>query len=83
LLNNKHPTLSSTSQSKFKGRKPSGNQGNANAGGWQPMTEVTVIRFGGLENEEEERKFRARNPVEIIQSVQQDLARQAKNPQQS
>jgi hypothetical protein len=44
------------------------------------MTEVTVIRFGGLENKEEECKFRARNPVEIIQSVQCDLSRQAKNP---
>ncbi|KAN0138731.1 hypothetical protein V8E53_003719 [Lactarius tabidus] len=63
-----------------QGRKPSGNQGARKAPSDGNMTEVTVIRFGGLEDKEEERKFRARNPVEIIQSVQRDLARQAKNP---
>ncbi|KAN0133603.1 hypothetical protein V8E53_008591 [Lactarius tabidus] len=62
-----------------QGRKPSGNQGTRKAPSDGNMTEVTVIRFGGLEDKEEERKFRARNPVEIIQSVQRDLARQAKN----
>ncbi|KAN0135288.1 hypothetical protein V8E53_006853, partial [Lactarius tabidus] len=44
------------------------------------LTEVTVIRFGGLENEEEERKFRARNPAAIVQAVQRELAKRAKNP---
>jgi hypothetical protein len=63
-----------------QGRKPSGGQGPHRTPADGNMTEVTVIRFGGLENEEEECKFRARNPVEIIQSVQRDLARLAKNP---
>ncbi|KAN0141043.1 hypothetical protein V8E53_000799 [Lactarius tabidus] len=43
------------------------------------LTEVTVIRFGRLSNKEEECKFCTCNLVEIIQSVQRDLARQAKN----
>ncbi|KAN0136092.1 hypothetical protein V8E53_005952 [Lactarius tabidus] len=63
-----------------QGRNPSGNQGTRKAPSDGNMTEVTVIRFGGLDDKEEERKFRARNPVEIIQSVQHDLARQTKNP---
>jgi hypothetical protein len=63
-----------------QGRKPSGSQGPRRTPTDGNMTEVTVIRFGGLENTEEEHKFRAHNPVEIIQSVQRDLARQAKNP---
>jgi hypothetical protein len=44
------------------------------------MTEVTVIRFGGLDDKEEERKFRARNPVEIIQSVQRDSSKASQEP---
>ncbi|KAN0136743.1 hypothetical protein V8E53_005513 [Lactarius tabidus] len=63
-----------------QGRKPSGGQGSRKTAADGNMTEVTVIWFGGLENAEEERKFRVHNPVEIIQSVQHDLARQAKNP---
>jgi hypothetical protein len=63
-----------------QGRKPSGNQGTRKAPSAGNMTEVTVIQFGGLDDKEEEHKFRARNPVKIIQSVQRDLARQAKNP---
>ncbi|KAN0141436.1 hypothetical protein V8E53_000681 [Lactarius tabidus] len=61
------------------GRQRSRKQGTAKPTDGN-LTKVTVICFGGLDNEEEERKFRARNPVEIIQSVQCNLARQAKNP---
>ncbi|KAN0133382.1 hypothetical protein V8E53_008822 [Lactarius tabidus] len=64
----------------IQGHKQSGNQGTWKATTDSNLTEVTVIRFGGLSDEEEEHKFRARNLVEIIQSVQQDLARQTKNP---
>jgi hypothetical protein len=64
----------------IQGRKQSGNQGTRKATTDSNLTEVTVIRFGGLSDEEEECKFHAHNPVEIIQSVQRDLARQAKNP---
>ncbi|KAN0130579.1 hypothetical protein V8E53_011665 [Lactarius tabidus] len=66
---------------KIQGRRPNGNQGPLR----KPLndaelTEVTVIRFGGLEDEEAERKFRARNPIEIVQAVQRELAKRAKNP---
>jgi hypothetical protein len=61
-------------------RKPAGNQGARMATDNANLTEVTVIRFGGLENEEEERKFRARNPAAIVQAVQRELAKRAKNP---
>ncbi|KAN0137679.1 hypothetical protein V8E53_004504 [Lactarius tabidus] len=64
----------------IQGRKPAGQQGSRSSPHDGNLTEVTVIRFGGLEDEEEERKFRARNPVHIVQSVQRDLARRAKNP---
>ncbi|KAN0135979.1 hypothetical protein V8E53_006140 [Lactarius tabidus] len=71
----------STAQARaVQGQKQSGNQGAHKSPLDGNLTEVTVIRFGRLSNEEEEHKFRARNPVEIIQSVQWDLARQAKNP---
>jgi hypothetical protein len=63
-----------------QGRKLSGNQGACKAPSDGNMMEVTVIRFGGLDNKEEECKFRACNPVKIIQSVQRNLSRQAKNP---
>jgi hypothetical protein len=63
-----------------QGHKQSGNQGPCKTATEGNLTEVTVIRFGGLSNEEEECKFRAHNLVEIIQSVQRDLSRQAKNP---
>ncbi|KAN0135530.1 hypothetical protein V8E53_006809 [Lactarius tabidus] len=63
-----------------QGRKIAGNQGPRPSLQDANLTEVTVIRFGGLEDEEEERKFRARNLIQIIQSVQRDLARQSKNP---
>jgi hypothetical protein len=64
-----------------QGRKPGGNQGptRRNAADAE-LTEVAVIRFGGLEDAEEERKFRARNPVEIVQAVQRELSKRAKNP---
>jgi hypothetical protein len=64
----------------IQGRKPAGNQGPRPSLQDANLTEVTVIRFGGLEDEEEERKFRARNPIQIVQSVQRDLARRSKNP---
>jgi hypothetical protein len=63
-----------------QGRKPAGNQGARMTSDNANLTEVMVIRFGGLENEEEERKFRARNPVAIVQAVQRELAKRAKNP---
>jgi hypothetical protein len=63
-----------------QGCKTSGIQGSHKMPLDSNLTEVTVIRFGGLENEEEEHKFRAHNPIEIIQTVQRDLARQTKNP---
>jgi hypothetical protein len=63
-----------------QGRKPAGQQGPRASLQDGNLTEVTVIRFGGLEDEEQERRFRARNPVQIVQSVQRDLARRAKNP---
>ncbi|KAN0138734.1 hypothetical protein V8E53_003722 [Lactarius tabidus] len=63
-----------------QGRQPAGNQGPRPSLQDTNLTEVTVIRFGGLEDEEEERKFRARNPIQIVQSVQRDLARRSKNP---
>ncbi|KAN0129581.1 hypothetical protein V8E53_012577 [Lactarius tabidus] len=64
-----------------QGRKPGGNQGptRRNDAGAE-LTEVAVIRFGGLEDAEEERKFRARNPIEIVQAVQRELSKRAKNP---
>ncbi|KAN0134123.1 hypothetical protein V8E53_008060 [Lactarius tabidus] len=52
-----------------QGHKQSGNQGPRKSPADRNMTEVTVIRFGGLENKEEECKFRACNPIKIIQSV--------------
>ncbi|KAN0133614.1 hypothetical protein V8E53_008561 [Lactarius tabidus] len=64
----------------FQGQNPSGNAKKQVLPADRNLTEVTVIRFGGLDNEEEERKFRAWNPVEIIQSVQRELSHQAKNP---
>jgi hypothetical protein len=64
----------------IQGRRPAGNQGPRPSLQDANLTEVTVIRFGGLEDEEEERKFRARNPIQIVQSVQRDLARRSKNP---
>ncbi|KAN0142040.1 hypothetical protein V8E53_000502 [Lactarius tabidus] len=63
-----------------QGRRPAGNQGPRPSLQDANLTEVTVIRFGGLEDKEEERKFRARNPIQIVQSVQHDLARRSKNP---
>ncbi|KAN0132477.1 hypothetical protein V8E53_009736 [Lactarius tabidus] len=63
-----------------QGRKPAGNQGARMTSNDANLTEVTVIRFGGLENEEDERKFRARNPAAIVQAVQRELAKRAKNP---
>ncbi|KAN0129433.1 hypothetical protein V8E53_012765 [Lactarius tabidus] len=63
-----------------QGRKPAGNQGACTNTNDANLTEVTVIRFGGLENEEDERKFRARNPAAIVQAVQRDLGKCAKNP---
>ncbi|KAN0139140.1 hypothetical protein V8E53_003029 [Lactarius tabidus] len=63
-----------------QGRKPAGNQGARMGAGDANLTEVTVIRFGGLENDEEERKFRARNPIAIVQAVQRELGKRAKNP---
>ncbi|KAN0129969.1 hypothetical protein V8E53_012224 [Lactarius tabidus] len=63
-----------------QGRKPAGQQGQRTSPQEGNLTEVTVICFGGMEDEEQERKFRARNPVHIVQSVQRDLARRAKNP---
>jgi hypothetical protein len=63
-----------------QGRRPAGNQGPRPPLQDANLTEVTVIRFGGMEDEEEERKFRARNPIQIVQSVQRDLARRSKNP---
>ncbi|KAN0130023.1 hypothetical protein V8E53_012177 [Lactarius tabidus] len=64
----------------IQGRKQSSNQGTHRMPSDGNMTEVTVIQFSGLENAEDEHKFRACNPIKIIQSVQRDLARQAKNP---
>ncbi|KAN0130662.1 hypothetical protein V8E53_011555 [Lactarius tabidus] len=64
----------------IQGRKPAGQQGPRPSPQDANLTEVTVIWFGGLEDEEEEHKFRARNPIQIVQSVQRDLARRAKNP---
>jgi hypothetical protein len=64
----------------IQGRKPAGQQGPRSSPQDGNLTEVTVIRFGGLEDEEQERKFRARNPVHIVQSVQRDLAQRTKNP---
>jgi hypothetical protein len=43
----------------IQGRQKSGNQGMHRVPTDSNLTEVTVIRFGGLENEEEECKFRA------------------------
>ncbi|KAN0139521.1 hypothetical protein V8E53_002637 [Lactarius tabidus] len=63
-----------------QGRKPAGNQGARMIANDANLTEVTVIRFGGLENEEDERKFRACNPAAIVQAVQRELAKRAKNP---
>ncbi|KAN0136211.1 hypothetical protein V8E53_006071 [Lactarius tabidus] len=63
-----------------QGRKLAGNQGACMTTTDANLTEVTVIRFSGLENEEEEQKFRARNPAAIIQAVQRELAKRAKNP---
>ncbi|KAN0139926.1 hypothetical protein V8E53_002231, partial [Lactarius tabidus] len=53
-----------------QGHKPAGNQGPCPSLQDANLTEVTVICFGGLEDEEEERKFRACNPIQIVQSVQ-------------
>ncbi|KAN0135120.1 hypothetical protein V8E53_007011, partial [Lactarius tabidus] len=64
----------------IQGCKPAGNQGPRPSLQDANLTEVTVIRFSGLEDEEEERKFRACNPIQIVQSVQRDLARHSKNP---
>ncbi|KAN0131770.1 hypothetical protein V8E53_010421 [Lactarius tabidus] len=63
-----------------QGHKPAGNQGARMAADNANLTEVTVIRFGGLDNEEEERKFRARNPAAIVQAVQRELGKRTKNP---
>ncbi|KAN0141595.1 hypothetical protein V8E53_000057 [Lactarius tabidus] len=63
-----------------QGRKPAGNQGARPSKDDANLTEVTVIRFGGLDNDEEERKFRARNPAAIVQAVQRELGKRAKNP---
>jgi hypothetical protein len=63
-----------------QGHKPAGNQGARMAANDGNLTEVTVVHFGGLENAEEERKFRARNPVAIVQAVQRDLSKRTKNP---
>jgi hypothetical protein len=63
-----------------QGRKPSGNQGPYRKQDNAELTEVAVIRFGGLEDAEEEHKFRARNPIEIVQAVQRELTKRAKNP---
>ncbi|KAN0128913.1 hypothetical protein V8E53_013286 [Lactarius tabidus] len=65
----------------IQGRKPGGNQGptRRNDAGAE-LTEVAVICFGGLEDAEEEHKFRARNPIEIVQAVQRELSKRAKNP---
>ncbi|KAN0130020.1 hypothetical protein V8E53_012174 [Lactarius tabidus] len=48
-----------------QGRRPAGNQCPRPSLQDANLTEVTVIRFRGLEDEEEERKFRARNPIQI------------------
>ncbi|KAN0135165.1 hypothetical protein V8E53_007056 [Lactarius tabidus] len=63
-----------------QGRKPAGHQGPRDSKDDGNLTRVAVIRFGGLENDEEELKFRARNPIEIVQAVQRDLAKRSKNP---
>ncbi|KAN0135503.1 hypothetical protein V8E53_006782 [Lactarius tabidus] len=63
-----------------QGRNTAGKQGPCPSLQDTNLTEVTVIRFGGLEDEEEERKFRACNPIQIVQSMQRDLARRSKNP---
>ncbi|KAN0139524.1 hypothetical protein V8E53_002640 [Lactarius tabidus] len=44
------------------------------------LTEVAVIRFGGLQDEEAEHKFCTRNPIEIVQAVQRELTKRTKNP---
>jgi hypothetical protein len=64
----------------FQGRKPSGNQGPRRSMADAELTEVAVICFGGLQDEEAERKFRARNPTEIVQAVQRELTKRTKNP---
>jgi hypothetical protein len=64
----------------IQGRKPSGNLGQCKSPADGNLTEVTVIRFSRMDNEEDEHKFRACNPVEIIQSIQRELSHQAKNP---
>ncbi|KAN0131257.1 hypothetical protein V8E53_010961 [Lactarius tabidus] len=63
-----------------QGCKPSGHQGSLRRQDSAELTEVAVIRFGGLEDMEEEHKFRACNPIEIVQAVQRELAKHAKNP---
>ncbi|KAN0139575.1 hypothetical protein V8E53_002604 [Lactarius tabidus] len=63
-----------------QGCKPAGNQGPCKALSDADLTEITVIHFGGLEDEEEEHKFREHNPVEIVQAVKRDLAKHMKNP---
>jgi hypothetical protein len=71
----------STTQARaVQGHNQSGNQGARARAADSNLTEVTVIRFRGLQDNKEECKFRACNPVEIIQAVQRDLSRQAKNP---
>jgi hypothetical protein len=63
----------------IQGHKPSGNQGPWKRHDSAELTEVAVIWFGGLEDTEEECKFRARNPIEIVQAVQRELTKRAKN----
>ncbi|KAN0139107.1 hypothetical protein V8E53_003109 [Lactarius tabidus] len=64
----------------IQGRKPSGNQGPHRLMAEAELTEVAIICFGSMQDEEAERKFRARNPIEIVQAVQCKLAKRTKNP---
>ncbi|KAN0139074.1 hypothetical protein V8E53_003076 [Lactarius tabidus] len=62
-----------------QGHRITGNQGSIHkTQSDAELTEVAVIQFGGLEDAEAKQKFRACNPIEIVQAVQ--LAKQTKNP---
>jgi hypothetical protein len=59
----------------IQGRKPSGNQGSCCMMVEAELTEVAIICFGSMQDKEAECKFRARNPIEIVQAVQCELAK--------